>query len=62
MLLCIVIMVLVHYILISMFDDRIELVSVGGLLQGVSFLDIMLGVSALRNKNLANVFYRLKLI
>lgn len=49
-------------ILISMFDDRIELVSVGGLLQGVSFQDIMLGVSALRNKNLANVFYRLKLI
>lgn len=48
--------------LISIFDDRIEFVTVGGLVKGLSFDDIMLGVSVLRNKNLANVLYRLKLI
>ena len=48
--------------LISIFDDRIELVTIGGLVRGLTFNDIMLGVSALRNQNLANVFYRLKLI
>ncbi len=48
--------------LISIFDDRIEFVSIGGLIKGMSLDDIMLGVSALRNQNLANIFYRLKLI
>lgn len=48
--------------LISIFDDRIELVTIGGLVCGLTFDDIMLGVSALRNQNLANVFYRLNLI
>ncbi len=48
--------------LISIFDDRIEFVSIGGLVKGMSLDDIMLGVSALRNQNLANIFYRLKLI
>lgn len=48
--------------LISIFDDRIEFVTIGGLVRGLSFDDIILGVSALRNQNLANVFYRLKLI
>jgi ATP-dependent DNA helicase RecG len=48
--------------LISIFDDRIEIVTIGGLVRGVSFEDIMLGVSVLRNPHLANVFYRLKLI
>ncbi len=48
--------------LISIFDDRIEFVSVGGLVKGMSLDDIMLGVSALRNQNLANIFYRLRLI
>lgn len=48
--------------LISIFDDRIEFVTVGGLVRGLTFNDIMLGVSALRNQNLANIFYRLKLI
>jgi len=49
-------------ILISIFDDRIEIVTVGGLLKGISYSDIMLGVSALRNPRLANIFYRLQLI
>ena len=48
--------------LISIFDDRIEFVSIGGLMRGISYEDIMLGVSVLRNQHLANVFYRLKLI
>lgn len=48
--------------LISIFDDRIEFVTIGGLVKGVTKNDIMLGVSVLRNRNLANVFYRLKLI
>ena len=48
--------------LISIFDDRIEFVTVGGLVRGITYNDIMLGVSALRNSHLANIFYRLKLI
>lgn len=48
--------------LISIFDNRIEFVSIGGLVKGMSLDDIMLGVSALRNQNLANIFYRLRLI
>lgn len=48
--------------LISIFDDRIEFVTIGGLVKGLSLSDIKLGVSMLRNKNLANVFYLLHLI
>lgn len=48
--------------LISIFNDRIEFISLGGLVKGISYDDIMFGASILRNKNLANVFYRLKLI
>jgi ATP-dependent DNA helicase RecG len=48
--------------LISIFDDRIEFVSIGGLPKGVSLDDIQLGISVPRNENLANVFYRLRLI
>lgn len=48
--------------LISVFDDRIEFVSIGGLVKGISFDDMMLGISVARNRNLANIFYRLTLI
>jgi ATP-dependent DNA helicase RecG len=48
--------------LISIFDDRIEFVSIGGLVKGITFDDIMLGVSITSNEGLADVFYRLKLI
>lgn len=48
--------------LISIFDDRIEFVTIGGLVRGISKDDMFLGVSMLRNKELANIFYRLKLI
>ena len=49
-------------ILISIFDDRIEFVSVGGLVKGITLDDVKLGVSILRNQYLANIFYRLRLI
>ena len=48
--------------LISIYDDRIELVSIGGLPSGVELEDIMLGISVCRNEHLADVFYRLQLI
>lgn len=48
--------------LISIFSDRIEFVSLGGLVRGLTLKDIMLGVSLCRNEKLAAVFYRLQLI
>lgn len=48
--------------LINIFDDRLEFISLGGLPKGVEYDDIMLGVSLPRNKKLAEVFYRLRLI
>ncbi len=48
--------------LISIFSDRIEFVSLGGLVRGLTLKDIMLGVSQCRNEKLATVFYRLQLI
>ena len=48
--------------LISIYDDRIEFVSIGGLMPGIDLEDIMAGISVCRNQNLANVFYRLHLI
>ena len=43
--------------LISIYTDRIEFVSIGGLLPGIALDDIMSGVSVCRNQNLANIFY-----
>lgn len=48
--------------LISLFDDRIEFVSIGGLLPGLALDDLMMGISVCRNPHLASVFYRLQLI
>ena len=48
--------------LISVYDNRIEFVSVGGLPWGIALEDILLGLSVCRNPKLAAVFYRLKLI
>lgn len=48
--------------LISVYDDRIEFVSVGGLPIGIALEDIMLGLSICRNPKLAAIFYRLELI
>ena len=48
--------------LISIFADRIEFTSIGGLVNGITLKDVMMGVSVCRNEKLANVFYRLELI
>lgn len=48
--------------LINIYDNRIEFISLGGLVPGLSIDAIMLGVSQSRNEKLANIFYRLKLI
>lgn len=45
---------------ILMFDDRIEIISPGGLPAGITEEEYLSGkLSVLRNRNLANVFYRL---
>ena len=49
-------------ILISLFDDRFEITSLGGLVKGLNMEDLYYGVSESRNPNLANVFYRLKYV
>ena len=48
--------------LVSVYADRIEFVSVGGLPSGIELDDIMLGLSVCRNPKLAAIFYRLQLI
>ena len=47
---------------ISIFADRIEILSYGGLPKDISLEMALNGVSACRNPKLANIFYRLKLI
>lgn len=48
--------------LVSIFDDRIEFVTIGGLVKGITYDDMMLGISVARNRKLAGIFYRLTLI
>ena len=48
--------------IINIFDNRVEFVSLGGLVKGITLDDIMGGVSQPRNTAVANVFYRLELI
>ena len=48
--------------LISIYADRLEFVSIGGLMPGIDLEDIMVGISVCRNQDLADVFYRLHLI
>ena len=47
---------------ISIYEDRIEFTSIGGLVSGVTLQDVMMGISVCRNVKLANIFYRLELI
>ncbi|MBQ3850080.1 MAG: putative DNA binding domain-containing protein [Clostridia bacterium] len=49
-------------IIINVNDDRMEFISIGGLLPGLTTDDIRLGISQPRNKKLAEVFHRLRLI
>lgn len=48
--------------LISIYGDRIEFTSIGGLVSGVTLNDVKMGISVCRNVKLANIFYRLELI
>ena len=48
--------------LVNVYEDRIEFVSLGGLVSGLELKSIFLGVSQSRNPNLAAVFYRMRLI
>lgn len=48
--------------LINIYNDRIEFISLGGLVTGLKMETIFIGVSQSRNPALAAVFYRLKLI
>lgn len=48
--------------LISIFSDRTEIISYGGLTGGITLEDALAGLSICRNPELAAVFYRLELI
>jgi len=49
-------------VLVSMFDDRLEFMSLGGVMPGVTHDLMLAGVSVTRNEKLAQIFYRLKII
>lgn len=49
-------------IIINVNDSCMEFISIGGLLKGLTSEDIKNGISQCRNQNLANIFYRLRLI
>ncbi len=49
-------------IIINITDYKMEFISLGGLYSGLTLDDIYSGISQPRNKNLAEVFYRLRLI
>ena len=47
-------------IIVNIYDDRMEFVSLGGLVPGLRTEDLFVGISQPRNEKLANIFYRLK--
>lgn len=47
---------------INLYSDRLEIISLGGLVSGLSLEAAMLGASQPRNEKLAALFYRMKLI
>lgn len=49
-------------IIININEQKMEFISLGGLLPGLSPEDIRIGISQPRNKKLAEIFYRLRLI
>lgn len=48
--------------LVNIYDNRMEFVSLGGLVAGLELKSIFLGVSQSRNPHLAAIFYRMRLI
>jgi len=49
-------------VLVNMFDDRLEFMSLGGIMPGVTRDLMIAGVSVARNEKLARVFYRLNMV
>jgi len=49
-------------IIVNIYDDKMEFVSLGGLVPGLIKEDLYSGISQPRNEKLANVFHRLKYI
>lgn len=49
-------------VIINVNDDKMEFISLGGLLPGLTKEDIQIGISQPRNKKLAEIFHRLHLI
>lgn len=47
---------------INLYSDRLEMISLGGLVSGLSLEAAMLGASQPRNEKIASLFYRMKLI
>lgn len=47
---------------IRLYEDRIEFISIGGLVSGLELEDVITGISVCRNEALASIFYRLHLI
>ena len=50
------------YIQICVFDDRVEIVSPGGLIGGITIQDILDGRSSVRNEVLADAFLKMRLV
>ncbi|HBF77500.1 MAG TPA: AAA family ATPase [Clostridiaceae bacterium] len=47
---------------INLYSDRLEIISLGGLVPGLSLEAAMMGASQPRNEKLANLFYRMRFI
>ena len=47
---------------VNIYDNRMEFLSVGGLVPGITLDAILSGVSYTRNEKLANIFYRLEIV
>jgi ATP-dependent DNA helicase RecG len=47
---------------VNVYDDRMEFLSVGGLVPGITLDAVLSGVSHTRNEGLAKIFYRLELV
>ncbi len=45
-------------IMVTLYDDKFEILSMGGLIDRITMKEIFKGVSSSRNPNLANIFYR----
>ena len=53
---------IVGSVLVSMFDNRLEFMSLGGVMPGITHELMLAGVSVTRNEKLAQIFYRLNII